>query len=56
MTSIVFCFGNHAVERNASTLTQDLGWDVIERHLLDQLLKPIQAIKQSTLESWLAGG
>ena len=26
ITFIVFCFGNHAVERNASTLTQDLGW------------------------------
>ena len=40
------------MERNASTLTQDLRWDDIEGHLLEQLLKPIQAIKQSTLELW----
>ena len=40
MTWIVFCFGKHAMERNASTLTQDLGWDDIEGHLLEQLLKP----------------
>ena len=30
----------------------DLGWYAIEGHLLDQLLKPIQAIKESTLELW----
>ena len=44
MTSIVCCFGNHAMERNASTLTQPLRWDdievKIEWHLLEQLLKP----------------
>ena len=40
-TWIVFCFGKHAMERNASTLTQDLGWDDIEGHLLEQLLKPM---------------
>ena len=38
-------FGNHAIERNASTLIQDLGRDDIEGHLLEQLLKPIHAIK-----------
>ena len=43
MTWIVFCFGKHAMERNASTLTQDLGWDDIEGHLLEQLLKPTHA-------------
>ena len=41
------------MERNASTLTQNLGWYAIEGHLLDQLLKPIHALKkQSTLEVW----
>ena len=45
-------FGNHAIERNASTLRQDLRWDDIEGHLLEQLLKPIQAIKESTLKLW----
>ena len=51
MTSIVFCFGNCVMNghlgmtRNASTLTQDLGWDDIEGHLLDQLLKPTHAIE-----------
>ena len=40
------------MERNASTLTQDLGWDDIEGHLLEQLLVPIHARKQSTLELW----
>ena len=44
MISIVCCFGNHAMERNASTLTQPLRWDAIEvkieGHLLEQLLKP----------------
>ena len=45
-------FGNHAIERNASTLIQDLGRDDIEGHLLEQLLKPIQAIKESTLKLW----
>ena len=36
-------FGNHAMERNASTLTQNLESerDDIERHLLEQLLKPM---------------
>ena len=29
-----------------------LGVGCHERHLLDQLLKPMQAIKQSTLELW----
>ena len=43
MTWIVFCFGKHAMERNASTPTQDLGWDDIEGHLLEQLLKPTHA-------------
>ena len=33
MTLIVFCFGNHAMERNASPPIQDL-----ERHLLEHLL------------------
>ena len=37
-------FGNHAIERNASTLIQDLGRDDIEGHLLEQLLKPIHAM------------
>ena len=40
-------FGNHAIERNASTLRQDLRWDDIEGHLLEQLLKPTHAEKQS---------
>ena len=40
------------MERNASTLSQDLRWDDIEGHLLEQLLKPIHARKQSTLELW----
>ena len=44
MTLIVFCFGNHAMERNASTLTKDLGWDDIEGHLPKQLLR-LHAIK-----------
>jgi len=41
MTLIVFCFGNNAMERNASTPIQDLERDDIERHLLEQLLKPM---------------
>ena len=32
--------------------TLDLGWDDIEGHLLEQLLVPIHARKQSTLELW----
>ena len=59
MTLIVFCFGNHAMERHASTHTQDLRWDDIEGHLLEQLLKPIHAIHaitfQSTLKRAVAG-
>ena len=45
MTLIVFCFGKRALERNASTLIQDLVRDDIKRHLLEQLLKPIHGIK-----------
>ena len=49
-------FRNHAIERNASTLIQDLVWDDIERHLLEQLLKPIHAITfQATLKLAVAG-
>ena len=45
MTSIVFCFGRHALERNYQCYTLELGWYAIERHLLEQLLRPIHAIK-----------
>ena len=51
MTSIVFCLFN--MQWKASTLIQDLERDDIEGHLLEQLLKPIHALKkQSTLELW----
>ena len=43
-------FRNLAIERNASTLIQDLGRDDIEGHLLEQLLKPIHA-KTKTIYS-----
>ena len=43
MTSIVFCFFN--MQWKASTLIQDLERDDIEGHLLEQLLKPIHALK-----------
>ena len=33
------------MERNEPTLMQDLERDDIERHLLEQLLKPIHALK-----------
>ena len=51
MTLFVLCFGKRALERNASTLRQDLRWDDIEGHLLEQLLKPTHAEKQSP-EQW----
>ena len=45
MTSIVFCFFN--MQWKASTLMQDLERDDIEGHLLEQLLKPIHALKNN---------
>ena len=44
MTSIVFCLEIMQWKENASTLTQDLVWDDIEGHLLEQLVKPIHAM------------
>ena len=55
MTLIVFCFGKSALERNASTLRQDLRWDDRnvnwQGHLLEQTSEACTCCK--IIYSWI---